>query len=330
MITIRRAVYDDIPDIMRFMDEHWKPGNILAKNRDFFEWQFLDGDKLNMFIGVDEECGKIYGMMGAIVYNKSSNPDVSGCTWQVIKSSNPILGLEIQDYMFQELNVRYGCSAGLSDKSVRLNELFGDKIIVMDHYYRLADKEEYMIAKVKKKVIPVVENTGYCLELIYTVDEMKQIISEEELAEQILSKDYFYIQRRYFEHPIYHYDIWKILDKKGDARAILITRDETVGDQKICKIIDYYGKSDFLGCITSALDNLINERDYEFIDIYSYGVPTSLYEQAGFNCCDENSENVIPNYFHPFIQKNVALRMIEYWIPGLRMFRGDGDQDRPC
>lgn len=37
MITIRRAVYDDIPDIMRFMDEHWKPGNILAKNREFFE-----------------------------------------------------------------------------------------------------------------------------------------------------------------------------------------------------------------------------------------------------------------------------------------------------
>lgn len=35
MLKIRRAVCDDIPNIMNFMDEHWKPGNILAKDRDF-------------------------------------------------------------------------------------------------------------------------------------------------------------------------------------------------------------------------------------------------------------------------------------------------------
>ena len=62
MITIRRAVCEDIPNIMKFMDEHWKPGNILAKNRDFFEWQFVeDDDSVNMWIGIDEEDGKIYG-----------------------------------------------------------------------------------------------------------------------------------------------------------------------------------------------------------------------------------------------------------------------------
>ena len=44
MLKIRRAVCDDIPNIMKFMDEHWKPGNILAKDRDFFEWQFVAED----------------------------------------------------------------------------------------------------------------------------------------------------------------------------------------------------------------------------------------------------------------------------------------------
>lgn len=330
MITIRRAEYEDIPNIMRFMDEHWKPGNILAKNREFFEWQFVDGDKLNMFLGVDDVRGILYGMMGAIVYNQSPNPDISGCTWQVIKSSNPILGLDIQNYMFKALNVRYRCSAGLSDKSVRLNELFGDKIIVMDHYYRLADKDDYKIAKIKRKIIPNVEDSGYRLASLSSVDEMKQVISEKDLTAHILSKDYSYIKKRYFEHPIYHYDMWRIVDEQGDSRAVLVTRDETMHEQKICKIIDYYGDSIFLSYITVALDNLIKERDYEFIDVYSYGVPTELYEQAGFVHCDENSENIIPNYFHPFVQKNISLRMIEYGLPGLRMFRGDGDQDRPC
>ena len=62
MLTIRRAVYEDIPHIMKFMDEHWKPGNILAKDRSFFEWQFVEDGKVNMFIGINEEEAKIYGM----------------------------------------------------------------------------------------------------------------------------------------------------------------------------------------------------------------------------------------------------------------------------
>lgn len=93
MLKIRRAVCDDIPNIMKFMDEHWKPGNILAKDRDFFEWQFVEDGKVNMFIGIDEEEGKIYGIMGVIVYNSSKVPDVSVCTWQTIKSPDPMLGI---------------------------------------------------------------------------------------------------------------------------------------------------------------------------------------------------------------------------------------------
>lgn len=330
MICIRRALYEDIPGIMEFMDKHWKPGNILARNREFFEWQFLDGDKVNMFIGIDDECGKIYGMIGAIIYNKSFNPDISGCTWQTIKSNNPILGIQLSDYMIEQIHPRYACSAGLSAKAIRINELLGGIPITMDHYYRLADIEDYEIARVKNKVIPKIEDTGYCLEQLNAVEEMKQIVSEEVLQGQILSKDYSYIEKRYFKHPVYHYDKWKIVDTEGKSSSVLVTRDESVKDRKICKIVDYYGDLCDFAKITPALDRLMKERKYEFIDIYSYGVPTVLYEQAGFCCRNKDSENIIPNYFHPFEQRNVELRMIEPGIPGLRMFRGDGDQDRPC
>jgi len=330
MITIRRAEYDDIPDIMQFMDEHWKPGNVLAKNREFFEWQFGDGDRLNMFIGVDEEDGTIYGMVGAVVYNKSANPDISSCTWQVIKSSNPILGLDLSEYMCGELNVRYSFGAGLSEKSVKINKLLGYRIIEMDHYYRLADRGDYKIAKVADKVIPFTEWTGYSLEQIYSVEEMKKIISEEMLADCILSKEYSYIEKRYFRHPIYHYDIWKIVDAEGESQSVLITRDEVMQDRTICKIVDHYGKMEDLGKIAGALDQLMKERGYEFVDVYSYGIPVEIYEQGGFVCCSEESSNIIPNYFHPFVQENIALKMVDPMMAGVKLFRGDGDQDRPC
>ena len=327
---IRRAAYEDIPNIMQFMDEHWKPGNVLAKNRDFFEWQFVDGDKLNMSLGIDELNGKIYGMVGAIVYNKNENPDISICTWQVIKSSNPVLGLNLAEFMCSQLNIRYSCASGLSEKAVEINRLLGSKITEMDHYYRLANRANYKIARIERKIIPIAEKTGYQLELLQSVGEMKQIITEETLAGQILSKDYTYIQKRYFEHPIYHYDIWKVIDEKGDSRSVLVTRDEVMQDRRICKIIDHYGRMDDLGKITEALDRLIEEKGYEFVDVYSHGVPAEIYEQAGFVRCDEESGNIIPNYFHPFVQKNISLKMVDPMLKGLRMFRGDGDQDRPC
>lgn len=330
MVTIRRAVYEDIPDIMQFMDEHWKKGNILATNREFFEWQFVDDGKVNMFLGVDEENGRIYGIMGAIVYNKSPRPDISGCTWQTIKSENPVLGIDLVKHMYAQLKPRYACSAGLTKKAMRIYELQGMVPTAMDHYYRLADKSDYVIAKVGEKIIPAAEQTGYSLQRIHSVEEMKGIISEGELAGQILSKDYGYIGKRYFGHPVYQYDIWKILDAQKNSRSVLITREEKVEREKICKIIDYYGNPDDFRYITNALDSLMEKRGYEFVDIYSYGIPTDLYEQAGFCRCDETCMNIIPNYFHPFVRENITLRMIDPVIPGLRLFRGDGDQDRPC
>lgn len=330
MITIRRAEYEDIPNIMKFMDEHWKPGNILAKNRDFFEWQFVDGDKLNMFIGIDVDIDKIYGMMGAVVYNRSANPDISGCTWQVIKSDNPMLGLELNDYVFHQMNARYFYGLGLSDKAVKINKLLGAKVVAMAHYYRLADKESYQIATVERKIIPKAKETGYSLQPVHSAKEMEQILPEKELAKQLLSKDYSYIDKRYFKHPIYHYDVWKIVDGEGTSRSVLITRDETMGDSKVCEIIDHYGRMEDLGEIASALDQLMKERDYEFVDVYSYGIPVEIYENGGFCRCDEDCENIIPNYFHPFVRKNITLRLLDVPLEGLRMFRGDGDQDRPC
>lgn len=330
MIALRRATMEDIPDIMRFMDEHWKPGNILAKDRDFFEWQFLDGDKLNIFLGRDEDDGKIYGIMGAVVYNSTPNPDVSGCTWQVVKSSNPMLGLDLSEYMYNQLHVRYCCAAGLSQKAVQINALLGAVITEMDHYYRLADRSDYRIARVVNKIIPEIEDTGYSLETVNTVEEMQEIISEESLAALIPGKDYGYIAKRYFGHPIYHYDIWKIVDDKGVSRSVLITRDEFMQDSRVCEIIDHYGRPEDLGKITSALDRLMGEREYEFVDVYSFGIPVEIYEQGGFVRCGADSENIIPNYFHPFVQENITLKMVDPMLAGLRMFRGDGDQDRPC
>ena len=53
--NIRFADYEDITTIMRFIDEYWKKGHILARDSELFEWQYVEDGKVNFVLGFDEE-----------------------------------------------------------------------------------------------------------------------------------------------------------------------------------------------------------------------------------------------------------------------------------
>ena len=330
MITIRRAQQEDIPIIMKFIELYWRKDHIMAYDRLFFEWQYVDDGKVNFYIGIDEQQKKIYGIQGFIMYNHLPSPDISGSILKTIKSEKIFLGQELQQVMLEELNVRYACSVGLSAKAEKIFRLQNYNIIELSHFYRLQDREEYKIATIGSKKIIAAEDYGYTLKRISTVDEMKDIIPEKNILDGLLSKDYNYIEKRYFNHPIYQYDIWKIVQPNGSADSVLITRNETYDGQVCCKIVDFYGKTEQISYLAAPLDKLMDDMNIEYIDSYSTGIPDSIYEKGGFCKCEEDDENIIPNYFHPFARKNIRLSMVDPQIEGLIMFRGDGDQDRPC
>ena len=47
MLCVRKAEISEIPAVMQFIAEHWKKDHILAVDRDFFEWMYVQGDELN-------------------------------------------------------------------------------------------------------------------------------------------------------------------------------------------------------------------------------------------------------------------------------------------
>lgn len=329
MITVRRAGLQDIPTIMQFLDDHWLHGYILANNREFFDWQFVHNGKVNIWIGIDDVTGKMYAMQSAIFYRDTEHPDMSGSVWIAIKSDNPMLAFDVQDALWNEMHPRDTFSPGLRPDAVKVNKLLGYNVIAMDHYYRLRDLANYRIAVVNNTHQPYVSDTGYTLIPCKSLEEMKTVIPEESLITLIPSKDYSYIKWRYFDHPIFHYDLWKINDPSDHSCAILITREEYANGATSCKIVDYYGDYEILGKITSALDRLMEEKKYEFVDIYSFGISTDIYEKAGMLRCDSTSENIIPNYFQPYTPVNSDIMLVPPATQGARLFRGDSDQDKP-
>jgi hypothetical protein len=231
--------------------------------------------------------------------------------------------------MLNEIQPRGTFSPGLRPDAVKIYETLGRSIVVMDHFYRLNALDNYKIAIVGDKSIPSSISSGYKIFPIQDIKEIQAIIPEKSLINNAPSKDYAYIFWRYFQHPIFHYDIWKITSPDGRPCAILITRAENVNDSSSCKIIDYYGEYEALSHLSSEFDRLMVENDYEFIDVYSYGVPTTIYEKAGMIRCNKDSANIIPNFFQPYEPVNSDIFLILPSTPGTILFRGDSDQDKP-
>ena len=329
MIIVRRAQINDIPKIMKFLDEHWLNGYALANNRTFFDWQFVRDEKVNIWIGVDDDIGNLYAMQGAIVYNATENPDISGILWISTKCEEPTLSFGVCDCMLEELHPRYVVSPGITSRVAKFNRSIGNDVVDLDHFYRLSNLNEYKVAKVERKIIPPIVDCNYSFEQIYTIQSFKDIISLDMLKAVVPSKDYRYIEWRYFEHPIFKYDIWGIYDEEKNSQGVIITREETANGSKSCKIVDFYGENKVFEKIASPIDRLMERKGYEYIDVFSFGVDSDTYTNGGFVRCDENSNNIITNLFQPYTCVNSNISMVNPHVKGLRVMRGDSDQDKP-
>ena len=73
---------------------------------------------------------------------------------------------------------------------------------------------------------------------------------------------------------------------------------------------------------------MLKEKN-EYIDIYEVGIEDATLEEAGFIERKEEDSNIIPNYFEPFVQKNIEIYYMSNCKDKFRIFKGDGDQDRP-
>ena len=333
MVIFRQATPDDIPNIMKFIDEHWREGDTLARNRAFFEWNYIRKGAVTMVIAVDDNTQSIYGIQGYLPYtDEDLYPDCAGSIWKAIKCDDPLIGIHLAEYMHQNIHMRYYAGAGMRERARRMAKLNGGSVVAMDHYYRLNSNiktDNYRIATVNEKIIPDFQSYDIELERIPSMDQFMKAMDQSILIKSIFCKDYRYIKWRYYDHPIYKYDLWKLCGTDCDSQAVMVTRNEKYEGSSMCKIIDFFGDYSLFSKLGNALDKLMKDNNHEYIDVYSYGVCAENYIAGGMVCCDKNSANIIPNYFQPFTRENIDIYLEEPKFDGLVLFRGDGDQDRP-
>ncbi len=349
MLHIRQAEVSDIPCIMNFINEHWRKGHIMGNNRTLFEFQHREGNQVHYIIAEDDEDGKIYGTMGYIPMNHTKYPTISTMMIRVLKHKDyERVGEEISKWVRQNMPYSNEISPGMKKKyALAVSVLAEECVGKMKQYYRLQDKEKYQIAVIRQKEILPVEGAkqksgagqtrdkkskkdktvGELCE-ICSFEQFQKAVSEKALESYIPYRDYGYIRHRYFEHPYYTYRFYHICYEKP-TESVLIAREIAVNDVKILRVIDYVGKDGDLAGIGNAVDKLLEKNDYEYIDFFCYGISDEIMRQAGFSVIEDNDENIIPNYFEPFEQKNAELYFYTWSKKGIHVFKGFGDQDRP-
>lgn len=326
---IRRATADDVKGIMKFIKSYWSESHILANHIEFFEYEFQCDDYINFIISINKE-NNITAMIGYITYGYE-NSDIMTVMWKSIDQKSNSRGIELLNYLTKQDNIKTISTCGNNEKVIPFYKYLGFNTGKLYQYYRISNKKKYQIAMIKEKIIlPYSQTTKYSLLEINSFNELKDkfdFITYKDRNPKPY-KEPWYIEKRYFKHPIYEYKTYIIVDDNNIADTVLFARIIDCNSVKILRVIDCIGKYENLQYISYDIQRLIDKNQYEYIDFYQFGISDDIMKKAGF-ILNDGGENIIPNYFEPYLQKNIDINFSTQYNSDFVLFKGDGDQDRP-
>lgn len=327
--TIEIATVNESPEIMQFIDTHWKKNHILGVDRLIFDYQYKnirDPRFLNMVVARNL-AGNIVGIFGFIPCEPDKiDCDIFGSIWKVIdENKHPLLGLRLIQFMKKRIKGSF-VTLGNNEISTAIFKHMKFDSGQLIHWYL---GNEYSRRKNIASNLNIVDHK--ILSNDYSLRKLKMdahVFNDLDLTSCSPGKNFSYLQHRFIEHPVYEYEFWGIFSQT-DLKACLITREQRCNDSKCIRGVDFYGHDQFLYGCTGDLYRMLINRDVEYLDLYAFGLDPSKMLGRGFSY--PTGDVVVPNYFEPFEKNNIPIRFA-FKTNGpvdVRIFKADGDQDRP-
>ena len=331
MLDIRFAQAIDTDNIMKFIRNHWKKNHILSRDKDLFLYEYKDKDMINFVIAIDNK-NNIYGILG-FIKSSNSNSDIWAAVWKTIKhDSHPMLGIELIEYLRNSNKYNKLTCSGINPKTIAIYHYLGIYTNVLRQYIIINQNiQKFNILSIENDKF--IRQANFIESSKYNLVKLKEseLDFDFDIQELIPHKDKNYFIKRYFNHPIYIYDIYGIYKAKT-LTALVVTREVSFENSKILRIMDYLGSEADMVYITKYLYQIVLDNEYEYIDFMCYGFDENILKKACFTKIDLNSKELIaPNYFTPFVQENITINFMADTkeIDKLRICKADGDQDRP-
>lgn len=334
---------DDYEELIKFIDENWKKDHIFVKSKTLFDWQHYDkiNNRYNFIIARNKATNIIDAILGFVpTYQYDSSIeicDIWPCIWQIregIKVKG--LGSSLYKYLSDNLNIRSICILGISEIALSLYKRWNFNSGKINQYY--------MVNKTKVSFNLIDNLDG---RFFYESVEHKNILCKilVECSKKDLERiddDFFslkgvipkkskkYYINRFFNHPIYKYSAYKVLNDNS-LEAMLFIREVKNIESKALRIVDFCGNIEAIEGMCEQIQKLMCDRDAEYIDFLNVGIEEKHFNSAGFIRKEINGEIIVPNYYEPFLLKNVDLDYAWKTIDECEpiFFKADADQDRP-
>lgn len=324
---IRFAEPGDRNDILAFIERHWSASHAFVKYPALFDYEHLVDGELRFVIAIDKQAQRVAGIQGYILSNAGPRPDVWGAIWKVADTRIPALGYRVHQYLKQAFEPGAYTGVGVSATTFGLHRKMGHEIGHLDHYYRLGSTAQFRIAAIDDPVREPLHDDTTRLDEYTSWQQLEAHFDPSLHAGRQPAKDAWYIERRYFAHPAYRYRVFGMVSDE-QPRGLLVAREVRQNDATALRFVDVIGDAAALAGASHAIERLIVDGGHEYADFYCHGIDAGIMRNAGFSLKDPQGSDVIPNYFEPFVQKNVPLAYVTA-TPGIRICKADADQDRP-
>ena len=331
-MQIKRLEKNNTNLLFKYLKNNFKSDHIFYKSNKLFDWQYLSKNDYNFYtLQIKNNIKAVQGYIPTSRYDKKlKNDTIFLSVWS---SSEVSTGSKLFYYFIKKNKCNLLVGLGSSKESFLFQKLLNFNCGYMDHYF-LTNSKGY------KKLISPTNFSNWKSNLI--INNFKEIFIENEIMKidhnifkfQYPKKTNKYILNRYFKHPFYEYNIYKIESNKKTI-AIFVTRICKFNKKTAIRIVDFFGKIQNFHHGKYLFRHLLKKNNSEFIDIYSYGIPKLNLAKSGLDNVEKYKKNkiIIPNYFEPFLKENVKLpyafkasKKIEKKV---RFFKGDSDLDRP-
>ncbi len=327
----------NIKSIQNFFKKNWKTKHILAKNSKIFKWLHYNPFEKKYNFLIFKRKNNILGFLGIIKNSKFSNGlncfDTIWLTTWVAKKTELGVGALLLMYAIKYYKYSKIGTIGCSKEAKTVYKKMGFKVGNMNHYFIINSKiKSFKLIDKPKNLNKIFFKDSPDKKIKHLKGNLKLKIFENDIGGLIekYGKDEAYFQNRYINHPYYKYKIYLIYDLRKVV-GFFVIRICKFKKKKALRIVDFFGYEEALVGINFALQKLLLETKAEYVDFYEYGINNSIMLKSGFTKNSFKNEIIIPNYFEPFIKKNINLgwAVKTNKLKTTPMFKGDCDQDRP-
>ena len=332
----RLAKLNELNQIQKFIKKNWKPNHILGRDKEYLLYQFKNKNKLNFFIAINKKNKKIESIHGFLKYSKKKIGETICGSIASVETGNhkPFLGLETFKRMLliNKPNLYIGIGTDPITMVPLIKKFLHFETGLMDHYYKINPNiKEFKIAKIKKrrKLINQNKNDNKIFEEIKDFRLLKKKIKIN-YFKLLPKKNFDYINKRFFKHPVYDYRyfLFKRKNKGMTFKSLIIAREVIKFKKKILRIVDFIGNVKEFLYMRNATDRILVNECFEYIDILTCNINPKYLIKSGFTLKKKNDENIIPNYFQPYLKKNVSINYV-LSKKKIILFKADADQDTP-